>query len=275
MIRMLIVSRLVLKFIKYCIQFGVAPWKYFQLNAKYFNKEKGIFSKLEMDRIIPEQWRLKQVKLINEIIPDTFPVFLKPEWGQNANGIHRADSIGEYQEIRQQLKQKKDLNYIIQEAAWGGFEYEIFYIRNNLQKEQFASFSVTEVCNVTEEYFPINSVQNNNTCYLDRSADYTSDEKQQLWKMIHHIGDFKIARIAVSADSKQELLRGIFHIIEINIFIPMPLNLLDHHVPWKVKNYFIDSSMMALAKNVGSLPKSLVSKPIFFKKLMMHYRVKT
>ncbi|MBT4286119.1 MAG: hypothetical protein HOD92_02190 [Deltaproteobacteria bacterium] len=41
MIRMLIVSQLILKFIKYSIQFGVAPWKYFQLNAKYFNKEKG------------------------------------------------------------------------------------------------------------------------------------------------------------------------------------------------------------------------------------------
>ena len=109
MARMVIVCRLILKYLEYSFKFRIIPWKYFQLNAKYFNREKGIFSKLEMDRVIPENWRLKQFKADGNAFPDTFPVFLKPEWGQNAYGIHRADTLKEYQEMRYQLRRKKHL----------------------------------------------------------------------------------------------------------------------------------------------------------------------
>ena len=109
---------------------------------------------------------------------------------------------------------------------------------------------------------------------MDRTEAYSAAEKLQLWRLIRHIGDFKIARIAVSADSKKDLLNERFHIIEINVFTPMPLNLLDRHDTWENRTAFIDLAMLALAQNVGSLSKNLVPKPIFFKKLKMHYRVK-
>ena len=126
MIRIVIVYRLILKYLGYCFKSRVAPWKYFQLNAKYFNREKGIFSKLDMDWVIPENWRLKQFKAEGNAFPDTFPVFFKPEWGQNAYGIRRVDSLKEYQEIRHQLGRNKQLEYIVQEAAWGDSNMKFF-----------------------------------------------------------------------------------------------------------------------------------------------------
>ncbi|MFT5559869.1 MAG: hypothetical protein ACI9RZ_002357, partial [Sphingobacteriales bacterium] len=51
---------LVVSYILYCIRFAVAPWKYFQLNANYFNEQRNLFSKLDMDARIPIQWRLVQ-----------------------------------------------------------------------------------------------------------------------------------------------------------------------------------------------------------------------
>jgi hypothetical protein len=40
-----------------------------------------------MDARIPKKWRLKQDYFDKNNLPETFPVFLKPEWGQNSNGI--------------------------------------------------------------------------------------------------------------------------------------------------------------------------------------------
>lgn len=49
-----------------------------------------------MDESIPLKWRLKQTYLDKNNPPCKFPVFLKPEWGQNSNGIKRADSKDDF-----------------------------------------------------------------------------------------------------------------------------------------------------------------------------------
>jgi hypothetical protein len=66
---------------------GIPPWYYFQINAEWYNKKKGFYSKIDMDARIPKKWRLKQGYFDKNNLPETFPVFLKPEWGQNSNGI--------------------------------------------------------------------------------------------------------------------------------------------------------------------------------------------
>ena len=85
---------------------------------------------------------------------------------------------------------------------------------------------------------------------------------------------FKIARTSLSADSMYDLLKGVFQIIEINIYVPFPLNLLESDISWNSKRRFIDLSMDYLAKNVGKISTHRKPESIFLKKLLMHYRIK-
>lgn len=64
--------------IVFCIRFRSGSWSFFQLNSSYFNIEKNIFSKLELDRYIPDRWRLSQMIDDGQCKP-RFPVFVKPE----------------------------------------------------------------------------------------------------------------------------------------------------------------------------------------------------
>lgn len=274
MTRLKIVAVLILTFIGYCIRFGVLPWRYFQLNARFFNKEKRIFSKLDIDRYIPSNWRLSQKEIGTIKKPASYPVFIKPEWGQNGNGIIRVDSEEAYQGLYDKLHLQNNPKYLVQEAAWGGYEFEVFYIRDSENPAQYATMSITEVCNIIEEPFPINSVKNTNTCYRDQTFDYTTSDLNTLWRHLNKIGDYKIARASLSADSKVDLLKGKFQVIEINIFIPLPLNLLDSNQSWRSKLRFIDSAMFDLAKNVGNISNHKKPASIFFSKLLMHYRIK-
>jgi len=109
---------LVLTYIACCVRVGAAPWKYFQLNARYFSREKGIFSKLSIDELIPDRWRLSQTFDGEQITPSVYPVFLKPEWGQNGSGIERADSEEDLHKFRQSHA-NDNRRYMIQEAATG------------------------------------------------------------------------------------------------------------------------------------------------------------
>jgi hypothetical protein len=274
MTRFKIVIMLILTFIGYCLKYRAAPWKYFQLNARFFNKEKGIFSKLDIDKRIPEDWRLSQSEMTMVKKPASFPVFLKPEWGQNAYGIIRVDSEEDYQRFYDRLSNQQKPRYLVQQAAWGGYEYEVFYIRDSENPSKFAIMSITEVCNIVEETFPINSVLNENTCYRDKTHDFKDSEFKTLWQHLKRMGDYKIARASLSADSKDDLLKGVFQIIEINIYVPFPLNLLDSTKSWKSKRRFIDLSMDYLAKNVGNISTHRKPESIFLKKLLMHYRIK-
>ena len=85
-----------LHYLWYCLRYRAVPWRYFQLNGEYFNEDKGIYSKLDIDALIPREYHLSQFLFSKETVPDTYPLFVKPEWGQNSNGISRIDNKGEY-----------------------------------------------------------------------------------------------------------------------------------------------------------------------------------
>jgi len=50
--------RIITYYIYYCIISFTKPWRFFQLNAKYFNDKKGIFSKYDIEKEIPDKWKL-------------------------------------------------------------------------------------------------------------------------------------------------------------------------------------------------------------------------
>ena len=261
-------------FIYYCLRLRIDPWKFFQLNADYFNKEKGIYSKLEINQLIPFKWRLRQVVYDGFSDPTHYPVFFKPEWGQNSYGIYRADSHDDLEQIQGKIA-KKNLAYVLQEAASEEREFEIYYIRQADNFEKYATLTVTEVKNKGERDYPINGVNNIHTAYSDLTSKFFGLHKQIIWNHVKSIGSFRMARVCVKANSESDLLKGYFHIVEINLFTPMPINLLDPKVHLKEKFNFIKNGMLFLAQNAGAISANQERKSVFFRKLAMHYRVKS
>jgi hypothetical protein len=82
------------------------------------------------------------------------------------------------------------------------------------------------------------------------------------------ISRFNISRVGLRADSVEAMLAGRFHVIEINLFIPMPINMLDarYHFAdlWKQSR----SYMMALARVTKTRNKALKEKPVFTKHML-------
>jgi hypothetical protein len=261
-------------FIVYCLRLRIDPSKFFQLNADYFNKEKGIYSKLEINQLIPFRWRLKQIVYSSGIMPTRFPVFLKPEWGQNSNGIYRADSPEEFKEI-QRIVAKKDMTYLLQEAADENREFEVYYIRQADHLDHCATLTITEVKNQRDGNHPINGVKNAYTSYTDLTQEFTDIGLQTIWNHVKSIGNFRMARVCIKANSEIDLLKGEFHIVEINLLTPMPIHLLDQRVPWKNKMGYIKNGMWLLAENAQAISTRQESKKLFLRKLGMHYRVKS
>lgn len=237
---------MILTYIACCFRIGTAPWKYWQINAQYFSNDEGIFSKLHIDQLIPQRWRLNQSVDNGTISPDSYPVFLKPEWGQNAHGIHRVENVDDLKRVRAQLKSQAK-RYMMQQAAPGTREFEIFSIDSNRYDEQHDVLTVTEAINNSER-FPINSKYNRNTQYRDISEQFSAAERHQLSRYISEIGRFGISRMSVRSNSIDAMLSGEFHVIEINLFLPMPINLLDSDYSFAERLRFIGSSMMSLAR---------------------------
>ena len=263
---MLIRILLVISYILNCARFRVGPWKYFQLNADYFNEDRDIFSKLDMDLLIPKKWRLTQSVDQANLEPKTYPVFVKPEWGQNSQGIYRADNLNELKEHREQ-RVKNSPRFLIQAAAKGKREFEIFYIPGAKTDQSSAIISVVETCNRSNQSMPINGINNNDTFYQSRMARLTHQQVQKIEALFSNIGDFKIARYCARADSIEALLDGQFSIVEINVYVPMPLFLLADNIPTKAKLMFVFSSMKQLALVTKDIPTSQAVKSVFFKKL--------
>ncbi len=257
---------MIVTFIACCARIGTGPWKYWQINAKYFSDDQGIFSKLSIDKLIPERWRLFQSIDNENIAPTNYPVFLKPEWGQNAHGIHRADDQAELNRLRVELSGKPQ-RYMLQQAAHEQHEYEIFNIKARQENNERDVITVTQAVNGSEA-FPINSKYNRNTRYVDVSAQFTNQQLAKLSGFIDEIGDFGISRMSVRADSNAELLAGNFHVIEINLFLPMPINLLDDSYSWKQRLGFIGSSMMSLAHATKAIKPVKKPQPIFAKMVL-------
>lgn len=265
---------LVFWFIAHCFRIRTGPWRFFRLNADFFNIEKGMYSKIDMDRYIPPKWRLEQTIFSEKMIPTSYPVFIKPEWGQNSYGIRRIDTAENYKEIAPKLHSGRT-RFIVQEAAKEGREFEIFYLRSPKNSDEFSILSITEVVNSGTDTFPINSIHNPETRYIDRTSEFTKEQQQVIWKYLKTIGGFRIARCGLRANDVQQLLQGNFHIIEINLFLPMPLYLCDDSVPFKEKYRFIKKSMLHSAELVKGLPVERRHSSIFFRKIIMHYKVKT
>ena len=262
---------LIFWFIYYSLRHRVGPWRFFQLNAPYFNSRKGIFSKLDIDNCIPAAWRLAQGPLNSEITPSSFPVFFKPEWGQNSHGIFRVDNPDEFQSGCRRVAHK-DIDYIVQEAAQETREFEVFYIRSAHDRNRHATLSITEVVNTGEDPLPINGIYNKNTVYHDCTKRFSPDELERLWDHFKDICEYRIARVGLRANSNEDFLAGVFHVIEINLFIPMPLSLLDTKMSWARKLAFIKEAMDHAAQAVKAIPVGQGRKAIFWKKLVAHFR---
>lgn len=262
---------LVFQYLFACLRYGAVPWNFFQLNSTYFNEAKGIFSKLEMDSHIPGQWRLPQYYFDREVAPESYPVFLKPEWGQNSIGIVRVDNESEYLAF-DSLVREKAMPYIVQQTASGRIEFEIYYLRSPELPDDFAVFSITQVVNSSQVRHPINSIHNPYTAYLDITPTFSARELQDIWNYLRTIGNFRMARICLKADSKEDLLQGTFQVVEINLFLPMPLALLAKNVREEKKLQLIEAIMMVTARLVKTIPSNETGKSIFFRKMKAHYR---
>ncbi|WP_250654770.1 hypothetical protein [Alkalimarinus coralli] len=255
------------------------PSRYFQLNASYFNEQRGIFSKLDMDRLIPDAWRLQQFLDIGNKYPSHYPVFVKPEWGQNSHGIQRADSAADLDAIR---KARKDdsLNYLIQSAANGEREFEVFIIPSSSSAIEGnkstvpAVISITETVNNQQQHYPINGIYNPSTRYQDITSKVDPRDLQALSQKLQKVGHFRISRFGLRANSIKSLINGKFQIIEINLFLPMPLTLLASNVGTKEKWAFCIRSMWHLAKATKSIPQTQPHKAVFFKKLRLSRSLK-
>lgn len=244
------------------------------MNADYFNNEKGIYSKLEINQLIPFRWHLRQLVHNGIYVPEKYPVFFKPEWGQNSYGIYRADSLEDFKDIQEKIKQK-DLTYLLQEAAHENREFEVYYIRRADKPDAYSTLTVTEVKNSFENEYPINGVNNIHTTYTDLTQSFLGIGAQIIWNHVKTIGNFRMARVCIKANSEADLLKGQFHIVEINLFTPMPLNLLDPRVSWDSKQQFIKEGMFFLAENAKAISVSQERKNVFLRKLAMHYKVKS
>lgn len=262
---------LLLHYLYACLRHKVVPWNFFQLNSNYFNEAKGIFSKLEMDNHIPDQWRLPQYYFDREVLPESYPVFIKPEWGQNSNGIVRINSKSEYLAFDSHVRQK-NMPYIVQQTASGRIEFEIYYLRSPESPDDFAVLSITQVVNNSRVQHPINSIYNPNTTYLEITSTFSAQELQDIWNYLKAIGNFRMARVCLKADSKEDMLQGVFQIVEINLFLPMPLVLLAKNVREEKKQQLLESIMLICARLVKTIPRNETGKSIFFRKMMAHHR---
>ena len=260
---------MVLTYIADCVWVGTKPCKYFQLNSAYFDRQEGIFSKLAIDKLIPSEWRLLQYYDDDSRQPARYPVFVKPEWGQNARGIFRADNATELQQIRARIA-GENVRYLVQEGALEKNEYEIFSMRHHRQPGRYSVLTITQAVNESEPN-PINGIYNGNTRYIEITEFLSEAELETLWALVQRIGSFGISRASVRADSTSALLQGKFHVIEVNLFAPMPINMLDARYKWKDMIRFVSQYMMCLALLTKYRDKKLETKPVFTK-IMLYNR---
>ena len=273
-------------YILFCMRLATRPCKYFQLNARFFDRETGIFSKIGIDRLIPPPWRLAQFYDDGMRQPERYPVFVKPEWSQNARGVYRADNAGELRRIREKISAKSvavavaaaaPVAYLIQEGAAEANEYEIFSIQHHRQPARYAVLTVTQARNDSEAN-PVNSIYNANTRYVEITGSFSASQLDELWALVRRIGAFKISRLSVRADSTDDLLRGHFHVIEVNLFLPMPINLLDARYAWRATFALVRKYMCALALATKyrhhDHDTNTRAQPVFIKSMLYNRRGK-
>jgi hypothetical protein len=262
--------QLIFYYIYWSARLNIKPWRYFQINAEWYNPQKHLYSKIDIDAFILPKWRLNQVYFDTKQPPKTFPVFIKPEWGQNSNGIVKINNLTEFLAFKTNNK----VNYIVQAAALEQQEYEIFYIRDALNNKKLAVLSITQSLNTSNERFPINGIFNKDMCYQDLTSDFSTSELAKIHAHLGQLPNFRIARVGLKSNSKADLLNGKFHIIEINLFAPFPINLLDNKTTKKSKMAFIKNSMYHLACVSDTVPKQHFHTWVFLRKIIKHYQTR-
>ena len=269
--------KIILYFIYFCIKLWVKPWRFFQLNAKYFNDEKGIFSKYEIEQLIADKWRLKSCLINNntDIIETLkwfkFPVFFKPEWSQNSHWVKLFHCTKDLKEYIFKLKSFSS-NYIIQEASKYKREYELCYSIDPKNQKDILLHSIVESKNPYKKKNYVNGIHTN-TFYREVLWKINDGSKEKIKKYISEIWDFKLARIWFKTDSLESFIKWNFQIFEINIFLPMPLLLLAENINKNDKEIFLkkwSKNLVELSKNI---PEKY-NKPIFFRKMLIHYKIK-
>ncbi len=260
---------MVATYILSCIRIGTKPCKYFQLNSPLFNGEEGIFSKIEIDELIPSEWRLEQQYDDGQFEPTSWPVFVKPEWGQNAAGIQRADDLASLNRIRKE-NANQNIRFLIQQCAPESREFEVFALRHHADKSNYSIFSITEAVNHSERD-PVNSIKNPGTEYVEITEKFSEDQLQKIWRSVNRIGTFNISRSSFRADSIEDLVAGKFHVIEVNLFVPMPIHMLDSRYRMKDVISMVLRYMMRLALITKARDKTLPEKPVFTK-IMLYNR---
>jgi len=154
-------------------------------------------------------------------------------------------------------------------------EYEIFSIRapDNRAGDapRYAALTVTEVCNARESH-PVNSIHNRNTSYRDITDSFSTAQRERLWRIVQRIGDFAISRVSVRADSVDALLRGELHVIEVNLFLPMPINLLDARYSKATVYATAIKYMRHLALATKCRARESETKPVFIKSMLYNRR---
>lgn len=250
------------------------------MNAEYFNRQKGIFSKYEIESHIPDKWRLKSIAITQtshiaqakDISQELwFPLFLKPEWWQNSHGISLVENLSDLEEKLQDIS-RHDIAYTAQKASKYIKEFEILYTRNPVKPHEIIIQSIVQSKNDSCIENCVNGIHGTTT-YHDISSQFTDKDIKILVWFIEEIGSFNIGRIGLKSWSIEEILQWKFEIFEINIFIPFPLHLLDDNIDQKDKNKFIKNFTTTLVKITGNIPKKY-NKSIFFRKMWTHYTIK-
>lgn len=240
-----------------CLRLGARPWNYFQINSRHFCRQRGIFSKIALDQMIPAKWRLYQQRLDDAYLPAGFPVFLKPEWGQNSVGIERADNEHQFRTLARQVK-SGPVQYLVQQAAPEAREFEIFTTFKDECSEHPDYMTVAETVNGTHKY-PINGINNSDTKYRDITYALTPSDLSKISGYVREIGHFGQSRLSVRADSIEQLIDGEFHVIEINLFTPMPIHLMDEKssVLNKLRSVLtVSGSLARVTQAMGYVPNA-------------------
>jgi len=207
--------------------------------------------------MIPAKWRLHQQRLDDAYTPDSFPVFLKPEWGQNSVGIERADNEHQFRTLSRRVKDGP-VRYLVQQAAPEAREFEIFTTFTDESSEQPDYLTVTETVNNTHKY-PINGINNHDSKYRDITNTLTPSDLSRISAYVREIGHFGQSRLSVRADTIEQLIHGDFHVIEINLFTPMPIHLMDekHSVVNKLRSVLsVSGSLARVTQAMGHRPNA-------------------
>ena len=224
---------------------------------------------MDLDKLFPEKWRLPQRFEDGEFMPRHFPVFFKPEWGENAAGVFYANDPTEFAMIRADVA-NRETDYLIQQGAEEQPEFEIFSLQTPLDRHTSAVFSVTEVKNCSQK-IPVNGIYNPATSYHDITDTLSIQQRQKIWLLLGQIGRFPISRLSIRANSIVDIVKGQFHIIELNLFTPMPIHLLDEKYSDKDRWKMIRNYMLILAKVTRHRSRNIVEKPVY-SSLMLYNR---